>query len=67
MDAGGVSAHSRRLGEEHFLGASWREHGSRIGGLAPERRGEVAELGLRSIVSGTLASFSTACVAGMLL
>ncbi len=38
-----------------------------IGGLAPERRGEVAELGLRSIVSGTLASFSTACVAGMLL
>jgi CNT family concentrative nucleoside transporter len=38
-----------------------------IGGLAPDRRGEVAELGLRSIVSGTLASFSTACVAGMLL
>ncbi len=38
-----------------------------IGGLAPDRRGEVAQLGLRSIVSGTLASFSTACVAGMLL
>jgi CNT family concentrative nucleoside transporter len=38
-----------------------------IGGLAPERRGEVVELGLRSIVAGTLASFSTACVAGMLL
>jgi CNT family concentrative nucleoside transporter len=38
-----------------------------IGGLAPERRAEVAELGLRSLVSGTLASFSTACVAGMLL
>ncbi|HKA14174.1 MAG TPA: nucleoside transporter C-terminal domain-containing protein [Myxococcota bacterium] len=38
-----------------------------IGGLAPERRGEVVELGLRTIVSGTLASFSTACVAGMLL
>jgi len=38
-----------------------------IGGLAPGRRGEVVELGLRSIVSGTLASFSTACVAGMLL
>ena len=38
-----------------------------IGGLAPGRRGEVAQLGLRSIVSGTLASFSTACVAGMLL
>jgi CNT family concentrative nucleoside transporter len=38
-----------------------------LGGLAPSRRGEVAQLGLRSIVSGTLASFSTACVAGMLL
>lgn len=38
-----------------------------IGGLAPDRRGEVAQLGLKSIVSGTLASFSTACVAGMLL
>ena len=38
-----------------------------LGGLAPSRRGEVAELGLRSIVSGTLASFSTACVAGLLL
>ncbi len=38
-----------------------------LGGLAPDRHGEVAQLGLRSIVSGTLASFSTACVAGMLL
>jgi concentrative nucleoside transporter, CNT family len=38
-----------------------------LAGLAPSRRVEVAELGLRSIVAGTLASFSTACVAGMLL
>jgi CNT family concentrative nucleoside transporter len=38
-----------------------------IGGLAPSRRGEVAELGLRSILSGSLATFMTACVAGMLL
>jgi CNT family concentrative nucleoside transporter len=38
-----------------------------IGGLAPERRPEVAELGLRSILSGTLASFMTACVAGVLI
>jgi CNT family concentrative nucleoside transporter len=38
-----------------------------LGGLAPGRRPEVARLGLRSIVSGTLASFMTACVAGMLL
>jgi CNT family concentrative nucleoside transporter len=38
-----------------------------LGGLAPARRDDVARLGLRSIVSGTLASFMTACVAGMLL
>jgi CNT family concentrative nucleoside transporter len=38
-----------------------------IGGLAPSRRGEIAELGLRSILSGSLATFMTACVAGMLL
>jgi CNT family concentrative nucleoside transporter len=38
-----------------------------IGGLIPERREEIARFGLRSIVSGTLASFMTACVAGMLL
>ena len=38
-----------------------------IGGLAPSRRAEVARLGLRSIVSGSLASFMTACVAGLLV
>jgi CNT family concentrative nucleoside transporter len=37
-----------------------------LGGLAPSRRGDIARFGLRSIVSGTLASFMTACVAGML-
>ncbi|MDH3520709.1 MAG: NupC/NupG family nucleoside CNT transporter [Myxococcales bacterium] len=38
-----------------------------IGGLAPSRRAEVARLGMRSILSGSIASFMTACVAGMLL
>lgn len=38
-----------------------------IGGLAPERRPEVARFGLRCILSGSLATFMTACVAGMLL
>ncbi len=38
-----------------------------IGGLAPERRPEVAQLGLRAILAGSLATFMTACVAGMLL
>jgi CNT family concentrative nucleoside transporter len=38
-----------------------------IGGLAPGRRAEVAELGLRSILAGSLASFMTACVAAILI
>ncbi len=36
-----------------------------IEGIAPERRHECARLGLRSIVSGTLATFMTACVVGV--
>ena len=38
-----------------------------IGGMAPERRSEVSDLGLRSILAGSLATFMTACVAGILL
>lgn len=34
--------------------------------LLPERRAEVAELSLRAFAAGTLACFSTACVAGVL-
>lgn len=38
-----------------------------IGGMAPERRGDLARLGLRAMLVGTLASFLTACFAGLLL
>ncbi|MDJ0787020.1 MAG: nucleoside transporter C-terminal domain-containing protein [Myxococcota bacterium] len=38
-----------------------------IGGMAPSRRSEVAELGLRSILAGTLATLMTGCVASLLL
>lgn len=38
-----------------------------IGGIAPNRRRDVARLGLRSILAGTLATMMTGCVAGMLL
>jgi CNT family concentrative nucleoside transporter len=38
-----------------------------IGGLAPERRGDLSALGLRAMIGGTLASFLTACVVGILL
>lgn len=38
-----------------------------IGSLAPERRPEMARLGVRAMLGGVLATYSTACVAGMLL
>jgi len=37
-----------------------------IGGLAPERRADLARLGLRAMIGGALACFMTACIAGML-
>jgi CNT family concentrative nucleoside transporter len=38
-----------------------------IGALAPERRGDLAKLGLRAMWGGTIACLMTACVAGILL
>jgi CNT family concentrative nucleoside transporter len=38
-----------------------------MGGMAPSRRGEIAALGMRSILAGTLASAMTGCVAGLFL
>jgi concentrative nucleoside transporter, CNT family len=38
-----------------------------IGALAPERRSDLARLGLRALMAGTLANFLSACIAGVLL
>jgi concentrative nucleoside transporter, CNT family len=38
-----------------------------IGGIAPDRRGDLARLGLRAMLGGTLASFLTACIASLML
>jgi concentrative nucleoside transporter, CNT family len=38
-----------------------------IGAIAPERRGDLARLGFRAMLGGTLAAFMTACVAGVLI
>ena len=38
-----------------------------IGGIAPERRGDLARLGFRAMIGGTLAALMTATVAGVLL
>ena len=37
-----------------------------IGGLAPERRPEIAKFGLRAMIAGNLAAFTSASLAGML-
>jgi CNT family concentrative nucleoside transporter len=38
-----------------------------IGGIAPERRQDLARLGLRAMIAGSLACFQTATIAGILL
>ena len=38
-----------------------------IGALAPERRVDLARLGFRALLAGTLANFLSACIAGILL
>jgi CNT family concentrative nucleoside transporter len=38
-----------------------------IGGIAPDRRRELAELGLRAMIGGTLGAFMTAALAGVLV
>ncbi len=37
-----------------------------LGAMAPERRADLAKLGLRALLGGNIACFFTACVAGML-
>ena len=38
-----------------------------IGALAPERRHDLARLGMRAFLAGTLANYLSACIAGILL
>lgn len=38
-----------------------------IGGIAPERRGDLARMGIRAVIAGSLACFMTAAIAGILV
>ncbi|RCK75314.1 MAG: Nucleoside permease NupC [Candidatus Ozemobacter sibiricus] len=38
-----------------------------IGGLAPHRRGDLANLGIRALIAGTFASYQTANIAGLMV
>jgi CNT family concentrative nucleoside transporter len=38
-----------------------------IGALAPTRKGDLARLGMRAVMAGTMANFMSACIAGLLI
>lgn len=38
-----------------------------ISAIAPERQADVARLGIRAMIAGSIACFMTACIAGILL
>jgi CNT family concentrative nucleoside transporter len=38
-----------------------------IGALAPSRKSDLARMGLKAMMVGTLANFMSACIAGILL
>jgi CNT family concentrative nucleoside transporter len=66
-----LSEHSRLIMTYALCGfANFGSLGIMLGGLgamAPERRGEIAALGLRTIASGALATWLTAAIAGLIL
>jgi CNT family concentrative nucleoside transporter len=69
MKAAGLSARSVFLSTFALCGfANFMSIGIQIGGigsLAPERRSDLAALGVKALIGGTLASLLSACVAGM--
>ena len=38
-----------------------------IGAMVPSRRDDISRLSFRSMIAGTLAAFTTACIVGMLI
>ena len=67
---GTISQHSRTIATFALCGfANFTSIAVQLGGigaLVPERRGDLARLGLRAMVAGTLANFLSACIAGIL-
>jgi len=73
LDTGAAAPHPRTTLILTYALAGFANFGSigiqigGIGSLAPGRRSDLAQLGLRAMIGGTLASFMTACVAGILI
>ena len=77
MSIGGVPAQLQELSDKGKLIATFALCGFAnfssvginvgcIGGLAPERKSEVASLGMRALLGGAMASMMTACLVGIL-
>ena len=70
IPAEGISAHARSIATFALCGfANLGSIAIQIGGigaLIPERRADLARLGLRAMLAGTLANFVSACIAGIL-
>jgi len=71
QDAGALSPRSVVIGTYALCGfANFSSLAIQIGGIgamAPERRGDLARLGLKAMFAGAFASWLTACVAGLLV
>ena len=61
----GIIASYALLGFANFSSIAVQIGG--IGGIAPERRGDLARLGLKAMIGGNLAAFMSASLAGMLI
>ena len=66
-----LSERSRVIATYALCGfANFASIGIQIGGigpLAPKRQGDLARLGFKAMLGGTLAAFMTACIAGILI
>ena len=71
IDAGQLSERSRVIATYALCGFSnFSSIAIQIGGigaLAPERKSDLARLGLRAMIAGSLACFQTATIAGLLI
>lgn len=71
IEAGSISERSKTIatyalcGFANFSSIAIQLGG--IGGIAPKRRQDLARLGVKALIGGTLACFMTACIAGLLI
>ena len=71
VKSGGMSDRAQIISTYALCGfANFSSIGIQIGGiaaLAPDRRKDLAQLGLKAMLGGAIASWLTACVAGLML